>query len=104
MKYHLDISTRETWEKFTATDATKTGFEEKYRRLAEERVGQGDIFLCYLKGLKRWCGALEVQSVPPDNSGDTEPTPYVSRSSPLSSCHRSWQCPYESSGFSKPCP
>ncbi len=64
MKYHLDISTPETWEAFIEKDATVTGFEEKYRRFAEERVSRGDIFLCYLKGLMRWCGALQVESGP----------------------------------------
>ena len=64
MKYHLDLSTPETWEAFRENGATVTGFEMKHRRLAEGRVSRGDIFLCYLKGLSRWCGALEVETGP----------------------------------------
>lgn len=45
MKYHLDLATRETWEAFIEKGATDTGFEEKYRSVAEERISKGDIFL-----------------------------------------------------------
>ncbi len=64
MKYHLDLFTPETWEAFCKAGATVTGFRERHQRLAEERVSQGDIFLCYLTRLSRWCGVLEVESCP----------------------------------------
>ncbi len=64
MKYHLDLFTPETWEAFREMGSTITGFRERQRRLAEERVSRGDIFLCYLTRLSRWCGALEVESGP----------------------------------------
>ncbi len=32
------------------------------RAQGSERVAPGDVFLCYLKGLSCWCGALEVES------------------------------------------
>ena len=77
MKYHLDLFTPETWEAFREIGATVTGFRDRHRRLAEERVSRGDIFLCYLTRLSRWCGVLEVESEPfSDDSpllGDPDP-------------------------------
>ena len=64
MKYHLDLFTPETWEAFREAGATVTGFRESHRHSAEERVSRGDIFLCYMTRLSRWCGVLEVESEP----------------------------------------
>ena len=64
VKYHLDLFTPETWEAFREAGATVTGFRERHRRLAEGRVSRGDIFLCYMTRLSRWCGVLEVKSEP----------------------------------------
>ena len=38
MKYHLDLFTPETWAAFREAGATVTGFRDRYRRLANERV------------------------------------------------------------------
>ncbi len=62
MRYFLDLCTPETWLAFREAGATVTGFRERHRRLASERVSQGDIFLCYLTRLSRWCGALQAES------------------------------------------
>ena len=62
MRYFLDLFTPETWLAFHETGATVTGFRERHLRLASERVSQGDIFLCYLTRLSRWCGALQAES------------------------------------------
>ena len=51
MAYFLDLFTPETWRAFRETGASVTGFRERHRRLAGERVSQGDIFLCYLTRL-----------------------------------------------------
>ena len=64
MKYHLNLFNPETWEAFRELGATVSGFRERHWRLAEERVNQGDIFICYLTHLSRWCGVLEVESGP----------------------------------------
>ncbi len=61
MAYFLDLFTPETWKACLEGGATLTGFRDRHRRLAEQ-VGPGDIFLCYLTRLSRWCGALEVES------------------------------------------
>ena len=58
MAYFLDLFTPETWQAFRETGATVTGFRERQLRLARARVKEGDIFLCYLTRLSRWCGVF----------------------------------------------
>ena len=62
VSYFLDLATPETWTAFCETGATIAGFRKRHRRLAGERVREGDIFLCYLTRLSRWFGVLQVQS------------------------------------------
>ena len=62
MAYFLDLCTPETWLAFREAGATVAGFRERHRSLAVERVSQGDIFLCYLTRLSRWCGVLQAES------------------------------------------
>lgn len=64
MAYLLNVFTPETWQAFCETGARVTGFREQRRRLANARVNKGDIFLCYLTRLSRWCGVLRVESAP----------------------------------------
>ncbi len=61
MAYFLDLFTPETWRAFRASGATVTGFRERHWRQAN-RVSKGDIFLCYLTRLSRWCGILVADS------------------------------------------
>jgi hypothetical protein len=68
MTYWLDLFTGATWEQFQKAGSTVTGFRQTQRG-ALQRVKPGDIFLCYLTGVMRWVGALEV--VGP--SSDTRP-------------------------------
>lgn len=62
MAFYLDLFTPETWDAFRRHGGQVSGFRERYERLARERIKPGDILLCYLVGLSRWCGALEVTS------------------------------------------
>lgn len=77
MNYHLDLFTPATWRTFVAAGSTVTGFRPRQRRLAAERVRTGDIFMCYLTRLSRWCGMLRVTSELYEDSkpltGDTDP-------------------------------
>jgi hypothetical protein len=68
MNYWLDLFTGKTWEQFREAGSTVTGFRGTQLG-ALRRVKPGDIFLCYLTGVMRWVGALEV--VGPSN--DTRP-------------------------------
>lgn len=59
MNYWLDLFTGTTWKEFRDAGASVTGFRPRMRRTVGE-VKPGDIFLCYLTGVMRWVGALEV--------------------------------------------
>ena len=61
MRYFLDLFTPETWSQFQAHGANISGFRPRQQKAAD-RVQPGDIFLCYLVRLSRWCGVLEVTS------------------------------------------
>jgi len=61
MNYWLDLFTGTTWEEFQKAGAHVTGFREHNRKRAS-KIRPGDIFLCYLTGVKRWVGLLEATS------------------------------------------
>ena len=62
MKYLLNLFTPDTWTRFREAGANVSGFRERQRSIAQERVKQGDIFICYLTRISRWCGLLQVES------------------------------------------
>ena len=66
MNYWLDLFTGTTWREFREAGATVSGFRPKQAKTAKQ-INKGDIFLCYLTGVMRWVGALEVIG----SSGDT---------------------------------
>jgi hypothetical protein len=78
--YYLDLFTPETWEAFRQSGAKISGFRERQRTTAE-RVKAGDIFICYLVRLSRWCGILEVKSNAFTDSSPifASPDPFVVR-------------------------
>jgi len=59
MNYWLDLFTGTTWREFRDSGDNVSGFSAK-RRTVAQRVKKGDILLCYLTGVMRWVGALEV--------------------------------------------
>ncbi len=61
MNYWIDLFTGTTWDQFQKAGAHITGFRERQRKRAK-KVQPGDIFLCYLTGVKMWVGLLEVTS------------------------------------------
>jgi hypothetical protein len=80
MAFYSDLFTPETWAAFRAHGTTISGFRESQRR-GSERVQVGDIFVCYVVRLSRWCGLLRVASpVFVDNTPIfVDPDPYVLR-------------------------
>jgi hypothetical protein len=70
MNYWLGHFTPYTWTRFKEHGASVSGFRERQRKIAFERVKRGDFILCYLVKLSRWCGVLEVTS---DAFEDTTP-------------------------------
>jgi hypothetical protein len=59
MTYWLDLFTGITWQEFQDSGGNVTGFREhNWKR--SEGIKKGDIFLCYMVGVSRWVGLLEV--------------------------------------------
>jgi len=81
MAYFLDLFTPETWQQFRENGAGVTGFRVRHQRMANERVKPGDLFICYLTRLSRWCGVLRVESSAyiDDSPIYGEPDPFVVR-------------------------
>ncbi len=59
MNYWLDLFTGTTWREFREAGANVSGFRAKQTKSAR-KMKSGDIFLCYLTGVMRWVGALEI--------------------------------------------
>jgi len=59
--YWSNVVTGKTWERFLENGAKVSGFRERAANVAE-RVRPGDYFLCYLTGISRFVGVLEVVS------------------------------------------
>lgn len=61
--YWLDLFTGTTWQEFLDSGATVSGFRER-RWKTVQRIKPGDYLLCYLTGVSRFIGVLEVTSEP----------------------------------------
>ena len=59
--YWLDLFTGTTWEEFLAAGGEVSGFRER-RWKTVQQMKPGDYLLCYLTGISRWIGVLEVVS------------------------------------------
>jgi hypothetical protein len=57
--YWLDLFTGATWNEFKAAGAKVSGFRES-RWNTVQKIKAGDYFLCYLTGISRFIGILEV--------------------------------------------
>jgi EVE domain len=57
--YWLDVFSDETWDQFREHGANVSGFPIA-RVATTRRMKQGDYLMCYVKGLARWVGILEV--------------------------------------------
>ncbi len=60
-QYWSDLFTGKTWEEFLKNGANTTGFRESRRKSAEQ-IRPGDYLICYLTGVSRLIGVLEVKS------------------------------------------
>lgn len=67
MRYWIDLFTWNTWQEFLKAGATVSGFRAK-RWKTVQAMKPGDILLCYLTGLSRFCGMLEVTGKPYQDS------------------------------------
>jgi EVE domain len=63
MSYYLNHFTPYSWDAFRQHGSTISGFPEGKKTRAA-KVKPGDVFICYLARLSRWCGAVEVLEGP----------------------------------------
>lgn len=82
MNYWLDLFSGTTWEHFKRAGARETGFRSRMRKNVA-RVQPGDILLCYMTGVMRWVGALEVVAHLPGKSKVWEDFPVALEVKPL---------------------
>lgn len=59
MRYYVHLFSPATYEDFNGSPRNLTGFKPRFQSAAG-RVSSGDRFLCYITGLGRWTGVLEV--------------------------------------------
>jgi hypothetical protein len=62
-QYWLNLFTWQTWQEFLAAGGTVSGFRENRWRTIQG-MKPGDYLLCYLTGVSRWVGLLEVTGAP----------------------------------------
>lgn len=67
MTYYINLFSPETYETFSKTDRTISGFRTRQRNVAS-KIKPGDKLVCYLTKLSRWIGVLEVESESFENS------------------------------------
>lgn len=60
--YWLDLFTGKTWSEFRVAGSSVSGFRES-RWTTVQKIGVADILLCYLTGVSRFVGVLEVTAV-----------------------------------------
>lgn len=61
MAYYLDLFSPETYEVFSHSDRSISGFRKRQQKTAS-RIKVGDKFICYMTKLSRWIGILEIVS------------------------------------------
>lgn len=61
--YWLDLFTGTTWDEFRQAGSSVSGFRDS-RWSTVQKIMKGDYFLCYLTGVSRFIGILEVTSEP----------------------------------------
>ncbi len=61
--YWLNLFSWKTWQEFLAAGAETSGFRE-HRWSAVQKINVGDYLLCYMTGVSRFIGVLEVTSDP----------------------------------------
>lgn len=74
MTWYTDINSPETRAAFLQTDRRNAGFRANHWPAAE-RVRRGDVLVCYLTGVSRWFGLLEVTGERPYRAPDRDPFP-----------------------------
>jgi len=64
MAYILNLFTPETWAAFQYHGSAVSGFPMSMKSRAQHIAKPGDLFLCYMVRVSRWCGLLEIVDGP----------------------------------------
>ena len=59
MTYFIDLFSPETYDAFTGSPRGLSGFRLRHKGMAE-RIKPGDVLVCYVTKVSRWCGLLEI--------------------------------------------
>ena len=81
MAYYIDLFSPETYQAFSNSDRSISGFRSRHENLAK-RILPGDVLVCYVTKLSRWIGLLTVEQGPFRDSAPiftTENDPFVVR-------------------------
>ena|SRR5437870_10612699 len=62
--YWVQTFSETTWREFLESGGTVTGFGHTRWSYIQQQLKPGHILLCYLNGLAKWAGILEVASEP----------------------------------------
>lgn len=61
MAYYINLFSPETYQAFTNSDRSVSGFRERQKGVASG-LRPGDKFICYVTKLSRWVGVLEINN------------------------------------------
>ena len=82
MNWYTDLFSPETYKEFLQTDRKSTGFPKR-KQQAAERIQPGDVLVCYMTKVSRWCGLLEVVGEHPYHDPQENQFPVRLRVNPL---------------------
>ena len=82
MNWYTYLFSPDTYEAFLQTDRKNTGVRKRQQRAAA-RIQPGDVLVCYLTKISRWCGLLEVVGGQPYHDPREDPFPVRLRVKPL---------------------
>ena len=82
MNWYTYLFSPETYKEFLQTDRKNTGVPKRQQRAAE-RIQPGDVLVCYMTKVSRWCGLLEVVDGYPDHDPQEDRFPVRLRVNPL---------------------
>lgn len=82
MNWYTYLFSPDTYEAFLQTDRRNAGVRNGSKRAAA-RIQPGDVLVCYLTKISRWCGLLEVVGGQPYHDPDEDQFPVRLRVKPL---------------------
>ena len=82
INWYTYLFSPDTYRAFLQTDRSNTGVRKRQQQAAE-RIQPGDVLVCYMTKVSRWCGLLEVVGGHPYHDPQEDPFPVRLRVKPL---------------------